>query len=286
MSHRIREVEVWAKAWAVLLLGGCLLCTGNACASRSAPEASGPPAQASAAAATPAQVSRKQIVETTLFVSAQRPRDARAKLERTLAELGGFVQRLEAQGVAADLSYHFVVRVPEAKLGAMLAAVRTLGSVHSETQEVKDVTREYIDVDARLRNLQRTEQRLLGLLSERSAALADVIAVEQELTRVRGEAEQLTAQLRALDHDVALATLTVWIQPAHTAVAMPDDAFAPVRNLWADAGSVLASSAASLLWAVTFGLRGLLALVPWLPVLALLGVCLGKLRARVRPRRS
>jgi hypothetical protein len=286
MRQQVRVCRGWAQDVRALVLALFLLPAGNACASRAAPEASAPAAQAATPPSAAGHIARKQVVETTLTLSAAHPRDARAKLERTLAELGGFVQRLEAQGVAADLSYHFVVRVPEAKLGAMLAAVRTLGSVHSETQEVKDVTREYIDVDARLRNLQRTEQRLLGLLSERSAALADVIAVEQELTRVRGEAEQLTAQLRALDHDVALATLTVWIQPAHTAVAMPDDAFAPVRNLWADAGSVLASSAASLLWAVTFGLRGLLALVPWLPVLALLGVCLGKLRARVRPRRS
>jgi hypothetical protein len=268
-----KPTRPFARRCAALVVGFSLLGSSSACA-RSAESISAPPTSeaasvASSPGAQPTHISRKQIIETTLSLTAQRPRAARQALERKLQELGGFVQLLNTDGVGADVSFHFVLRVPEQKLAAMLTAVRALGSVSNESQEAKDVTREYVDVDARLRNLTRSEERLLALLANQSGALADVIAVEQELTRVRGEAEQLTAQLRALDHDVALATLTVFISPTHTAVHVPDDAFSPVRELWADASGVLASSAASLLWVVSMTARALIALVPWLPVLAL-----------------
>jgi hypothetical protein len=193
------------------------------------------------------------------------------------------VQSLSADGTGSQASARLVMRVPEVRLGALLGFARGLGQVTGETQDARDVTREYIDVEARLRNFARTEERLLGLLGQRTGTLADVIAVETELGRVRGESEALTAQLRALDADVAMAKVTVSIYPSHVAVAMPDDAFAPLRALRADAGGVVAGSASALLGAFAATVRALLALLPWLPLLALAWLGLRKLR-RLRAR--
>jgi hypothetical protein len=275
MTERKSQRHAWARALRVLALCASLSITHTACAraadeASAASEAAAAPAPGDAAQAnTLTQGVRKQIVETSLTLSVTSPRDARAKLERKLAELGGFVQSLSADGEGKGASFHFVVRVPEQKLALLLGHARALGSVGSESQQVKDVTREYVDVDARLRNLERTEQRLLGLLSERTGALADVLAIERELSRVRAESEALTAQLRALDHDVTMATLTVYIAPAYSAVQAPDDAFAAVRALWGDASGVLLRSAASLVWVASMAARMVLVMIPWLPLFAL-----------------
>ena len=122
-----------------------------------------------------------------------------------------------------------------------------------------------------MRNLTRTEERLLSLLQQASGTLSDVLAVERELTRVRGEIEQITSQLRALEHDIAMATLSLRLSSDEPdALIGPDDAWRPLRVLKRDAGAVVATSAGALLAAIAFALRSLLALLPWTPLLALL----------------
>jgi hypothetical protein len=280
-QSRSGDVSVWRVANLALCLA--LLSGGNACAlAREAPSAAVETAAAPAAAppqASPKSVARKRIIEAALALSAQKPAQARERLERRLMELGGFVESLGSDGSGAGVSVQLVLRVPEANLAALLGAARQLGRVTSETQQSRDVTREYVDVDARLRNLARTEERLLALLGERTGSLADVITVENELARVRAQSEVLTAQLRALDADVAMAKLSVSIDPLPLAVAAPDDALAPLRALWADGAGVVAASASALLSVFAACVRALLALLPWLPVLALGWLGVRRLRA-------
>jgi len=72
----------------------------------------------------------------------------------------------------------------------------------------RDVTEEYIDLEARLRNLRRQEERLLEIL-DRAESVKDVLEVERELGRVRGEIERLEGRLRYLSNRVEFATITV-----------------------------------------------------------------------------
>jgi hypothetical protein len=88
---------------------------------------------------------------------------------------------------------------------------------------------------------------------------------------VRGEIEHITSQLRALEHDNAMATITVSLSSDEPdALVGPDDSWRPLRFLKRDAGAVVATSAGALLAAIAFALRSLLALLPWTPLLALL----------------
>lgn len=77
-------------------------------------------------------------------------------------------------------------------------------SIHSE-----DVTRTWVDLSARLDNARHTEARLLGLLEAEAESLTDVLAVERELSRVRGDVESMEAQKRSLDGQIAMSTLSL-----------------------------------------------------------------------------
>ena len=89
--------------------------------------------------------------------------------------------------------------------------MKTVGRVVSESQSGQDVTSQYVDLQARLGNARNTEQRLTDLLRDRTGKLSDVLEVEQELDRVRGQIEQMEAERKTMAHQVSFATLNATI---------------------------------------------------------------------------
>jgi hypothetical protein len=90
-----------------------------------------------------------------------------------------------------------------------LTEIKTLGQVEEESQSGEEVTAQYVDLEARLANARNTENRLTDLLRERTGKLSDVLEVERELSRVRGEVEQMEAQRKNLSNLVDFATVNV-----------------------------------------------------------------------------
>lgn len=122
-----------------------------------------------------------------------------------------------AGGFIADSSYgedegrprgEFILRVPVGRFGAAIKDVEAMGTVRQRQISAQDVTEEYVDLQARQRNLERHEQQLLTFM-DRATKVQDLLAVEQELSRVRGQIEQITGRLRYLAHNVEMASITV-----------------------------------------------------------------------------
>ena len=84
-----------------------------------------------------------------------------------------------------------------------------LGVVRQNHVRSQDITEEYLDLDARIRNKREEEKRLLKHLADSTGKLEDILAVERELSRVRGEAEQMEGRLRFLGDRAELSTVTI-----------------------------------------------------------------------------
>jgi predicted anti-sigma-YlaC factor YlaD len=137
---------------------------------------------------------------------------ARANLEAILKRHRGYVGELKAGGTTGSgRTLTATLRVPADQLDATLTEVKTLGRVESESQSGQDVTSQYVDLQARLSNARNTEQRLTDLLRNRTGKLSDVLEVEQELDRVRGEIEQMEAERKNMSNQVSYATLNATI---------------------------------------------------------------------------
>lgn len=110
-----------------------------------------------------------------------------------------------------------VLRVPSPRFAGVLTALEELGLVQQRRIGGQDVSEEFVDLQARVRNLERHEQRLLSFM-DRATKVSDLLAIEQELARVRGEIEGLTGRLRMLGNRVELATIDVELRqkPAKT----------------------------------------------------------------------
>jgi hypothetical protein len=175
-----------------------------------------PSARAAAPAVVPGQhVARRALLEVraTFWVRAGSPR-ATADAARGLAAFAeqhqGWVQSSELDDAGA--SGQVTLRVPPDALGELRATLSRLGGGRGAVREQvtrTDVTDAIADLDARLRVARATEARLLTLLDQRGAALADVLAVERALAEQRTQIEQLESEQRGAQGRVDLATVDV-----------------------------------------------------------------------------
>src|SRR5262249_137166 len=103
------------------------------------------------------------------------------------------------------------IRVPVERFDDFQAAVITLGELHKTGIDSQDVTDAFNHVKGRMDSLQNGEKRLHDLLQKGTGKLEDVLKVEAELRRVRGEIEQLQGKLQLWTKLTDMATVTVFI---------------------------------------------------------------------------
>jgi hypothetical protein len=101
------------------------------------------------------------------------------------------------------------LRIPVERFDSLVQSIVALGELEQNNRTSQDVTEQYYDIEARIKNKKVEEQTLNKILQERSGKLDDVLKIEIELSRVRGEIEQLEGKIRVLENLSSLATLTL-----------------------------------------------------------------------------
>jgi type IV pilus assembly protein PilA len=143
-----------------------------------------------------------------LKVLVEKLEDARHAMDRILAEHKGYVAQLSASAESGSARVVIAsLRVPADRLDICLAELKKLGHVTEESQAGEEVTQQHVDLAARLKNSRNTEERLSGVLQQRSGPVKEVLEVEKESARVRGEIEQMEAEQQNLEHRVSFATI-------------------------------------------------------------------------------
>jgi Domain of unknown function (DUF4349) len=117
----------------------------------------------------------------------------------------------------AAKTFSATLRVPSAQLEPALAELKQLGRADQESQSGEEVTKQYVDLAARLKNSRATEERLLGVLRNNTGKVKDVLEVENEISRVRGEIEGMEADQRALQSRIDFATITLSVTEEYEA---------------------------------------------------------------------
>ncbi|MCX6995759.1 MAG: DUF4349 domain-containing protein [Kiritimatiellaeota bacterium] len=121
---------------------------------------------------------------------------------------GGFVEQKSDRG---EESASVTLRVPAKTFKTALAALETLGTVTYRNVEGEDVTEQYIDVEARLKNKIVLRDRLKQLL-EKATDVKDILAIETELNRVQGDIDSMEGRIKSLKGQVEYATVTLSLE--------------------------------------------------------------------------
>ncbi len=147
---------------------------------------------------------RKISYEAFITVEVEDVREAAFQVISKASELGGYVYTSEVSSDYANV----VVKVPADRLWDALNYYRRLGKVLQERLSAKDVTERILDLEARIRNAEAQEQRLLELYSK-ATDVRDMLAIEDRLSAVREKIERLKAMKKALENMVDYSTIHV-----------------------------------------------------------------------------
>lgn len=218
---------------------------------------------------------RKLIRNAELSLQVKDLQAIRQQCSALVSEMGGYIEESDTYGESDQASTANVkLRVPAARLDEAIDRLKKL-SIRADREkiETKDVTREYIDIDARLRNLQSEEQQYLAIL-KRASTVKDTLDVSQHLNDVRGQIDQVQGQLKYLSHQIEMSSIALNLHmntatlssiqwtPSLTARNALHDLGQGLAD-WADVLlSVLIQLPLILLWVITIAAA---ALVVWKP---------------------
>jgi len=168
-------------------------------------------------------------------IQVERVETAVARIRQTAGQFGGFVGNTSlVTGKEEQKAATLELRIPSAQFDGVVAALNQLGKVETVTVSAEDVSEEYVDLGARLANARRVEARLVEMLASRTGKLSDVLTVEQELARVRQDAERYEARIRWLEHRASLSSLAVSLHEKIPLIE-PPRGHGPIAEAFAEA---------------------------------------------------
>lgn len=160
-------------------------------------------------------------------------------------------------------SAQLAIKVPKANLEGAMASISQLGEVIDRVVTSQDVTEEYYDSEARLRVLKAKEERLVGLL-DKAASINDIISIENELGKTRGEIEVLAGRLQYLSNATEYSLIDIDLRQS-----VPGAVKAP-QGTMGKAVQGLISSLNGLINFASNTVVGIFVILPWALVLFLL----------------
>ncbi len=255
----------------------------EAASARAATEPAAPDSSVGGSPSDPQQVpsvpigpGRRSLVRTAqLTVAVDEAATATRQVRTAAVAAGGLIVSEQTSERGSSL----VLRVPADALDRVIDDVASLGRVTARTGQVVDSTGEVVDLDARVASQQASVARVRALLAQ-ATSIGDIVSIESELARREADLDSLTGRLAVLRDQVALSTLSVDLRTPSTTLVDDED-----------------ERAAGFTDGLETGWRGLVALgtamaavlgfvLPFLPVVAVLGGLAVLIRRQLRMRRA
>jgi hypothetical protein len=226
-----------------------------------------PPDGGPTAGQTAAEVDQKIIKNGYLQLVVDKVAAATDSITKLAKDDGGFVQN-SSTNVRADGTYSgdITVRVPVAKFDAAMADIQKLAvQVKSSNATGQDVTEQYTDLQAQLRNAQAQEQTYLAILKQ-AKNVQDTLAVQAQLGAIRSQIESLQGRIQYLANTTSYSTISVSLEE-EPLVRAPTKEFRP----W----TIIKMAVQTLIETVQAIIAGLIwALIVWGGILLPLGLIL------------
>ncbi|MCR4690011.1 MAG: DUF4349 domain-containing protein [Lachnospiraceae bacterium] len=160
---------------------------------------------------------RKLIKRVSLQVETREFDKLTSHIEKTVSKLGGYMENSEvysgnSYGTSAGTVRHasYTARVPVAKMNDLVEDVGENGNVTNKSESAEDVTLNYVDNQSRKEALEVEMDRLMEILKQ-AEDVDTIVALEQRITDVRYEIQNIESKLRTYDNLVDFATVSITV---------------------------------------------------------------------------
>jgi len=260
-----RWVPWYVIAWVAVALGACSKSSpSQAEVAALEPSPAVAPSGGGQAASAPSARARRFVRSADLQLEVVAYGPARAGVDAELARAGGYVAQARVERAdGAVASAWLELRVPAAELDAFVSGLARFGTVLREELRAEEISEEYYDAQARLGSARSIERRLLQFAEAKTASVNDLLEVERELGRVRGEIESYQGRIAGYDGRVAMSTVSLGMLSRERVSVGTPVAFAErLRHSFRESTRALGGAVRGLLLAIA-------ALLPWLPWVAI-----------------
>jgi hypothetical protein len=193
------------------------------------------------------QASPRMIVRTaTMSVIVRDAADAMRAIARDAAALGGYVTESRQWREGEQLRGSITVRVPTGRFEDMTGSAKK-GAVRVQSEAVtgEDVTQEFSDLSAHLRNAEAAEIELRALMTaarEHAKHATDVLEVYEKLNEVRGQIETIKGRMQYLSTVSAMSTVTVELVPDVVAQPVAQTGWRPTETAYRASRALIEAS--------------------------------------------
>ncbi len=184
----------------------------------------------------PAEKNEKIIKTVELSVETKEYDAYISALTASVASLGGYVETSSADfgnGYSSNRYATYTVRIPADKLDAFISSAGENGTITNKTENQKNVTLEYVDLESRI-EAYKTEKQTLTNLLEKAESLDNVLAIQERLSEVNYQIESYTSQLKVLENRVSYSTVTLRINEVERVSETEPTLWNRIKNEFAD----------------------------------------------------
>ena len=128
----------------------------------------------------------------------------------SIDQYGGYVQKSVSGNRGSNRYYEAAIRIPAEHYSQFLEEIKGSGNATYYSEETKDITDSYTDIQARLSSLKAQEAKVLEFY-DKAVDLDDLMSVEERLSEIRYEIEYYEAQIKNYDLQVAYSTLNLTV---------------------------------------------------------------------------
>lgn len=241
--------------------------------------------QADSAVKGPSRAVTRHVIRTgSLTLSVEDTRKTVEQVEGMTADSGGLVSESSVYEYSEGrYSASLTLRIPEKQFDSFMARLQELGEADDVRKGSEDVTLPYLDMETRIKNLKSEEERLREIL-DMAGTVEEILQVEQELSRVRGEIELLTMNFTQLQDLVALSAIELYIN--EKAAGSEKISQKPFENMGKRLKDALFGSINFISSATAFILIALTTLLPVLIIVALIVLLVCGLVRAVKKKRK
>lgn len=166
------------------------------------------------------QIPEAMVIEGTISLEVEEIKDVVPAVRAQVEAAGGRIINENVSGAATSWSAQIRLRLPPEKVQEIVSFLSTRGEITAKNISATDVSKQLFDQDLAIKNLRTTLDRLTALMGTSGLQVPQILQIETEMTRIRGQIEQLEGDQRYLKDRVAFATLSLSISRREGAVTV------------------------------------------------------------------